>query len=169
MMRHVLERRFSSEAIKNQKKYQNLPELLIIDGGKGHYDLAKKILEEKNLSEIKLASIFKGEGRKESLDQIIFNDKKNYIKKDTPSFFFMQRLRDESHRYAIGAHRDKRKKEMHTSELEPIEGLGRVRKKLLLNHFGSVKNIKTASSQDIMKVKGISRLLSEKIYAYFND
>mgnify|MGYP000138465347 FL=1 len=169
MMRHVLERRFSSEAIKNQKKYQNLPELLIIDGGKGHYDLAKKILEEKNLSEIKLASIFKGEGRKESLDQIIFNDKKNYIKKDTPSFFFMQRLRDESHRYAIGAHRDKRKKEMHTSELEPIEGLGRVRKKLLLNHFGSVKNIKTASSQDIMKVRGISRLLSEKIYAYFND
>ncbi len=169
MMRHVLERRFSSEAIKNQKKYQNLPELLIIDGGKGHYDLAKKILEEKNLSEIKLASIFKGEGRKESLDQIIFNDKKNYIKKDTPSFFFMQRLRDESHRYAIGAHRDKRKKEMHTSELEPIEGLGRIRKKLLLNHFGSIKNIKTASSQDIMKVKGISRLLSEKIYAYFND
>ena len=67
------------------------------------------------------------------------------------------------------AHRDKRKKEMHTSELEPIEGLGRVRKKLLLNHFGSIKNIKTASSQDIMKVKGISRLLSEKIYAYFND
>ena len=169
MMRHVLERRFSSEAIKNQKKYQNLPELLIIDGGKGHYDLAKKILDEKNLNKIKLASIFKGKGRKESLDQIIFNDKKNYIKKDTPSFFFMQRLRDESHRYAIGAHRDKRKKEMHTSELEPIEGLGRVRKKLLLNHFGSIKNIKTASSQDIMKVKGISRLLSEKIYAYFND
>ena len=169
MMRHVLERRFSSEAIKNQKKYQNLPELLIIDGGKGHYDLAKKILDEKNLNKIKLASIFKGEGRKESLDQIIFNDKKNYIKKDTPSFFFMQRLRDESHRYAIGAHRDKRKKEMHTSELEPIEGLGTVRKKLLLNHFGSIKNIKTASSQDIMKVKGISRLLSEKIYAYFND
>ena len=169
MMRHVLERRFSSEAIKNQKKYQNLPELLIIDGGKGHYDLAKKILDEKNLNKIKLASIFKGEGRKESLDQIIFNDKKNYIKKDTPSFFFMQRLRDESHRYAIGAHRDKRKREMHTSELEPIEGLGRVRKKLLLNHFGSIKNIKTASSQDIMKVKGISRLLSEKIYAYFND
>ena len=169
MMRHVLERRFSSEAIENQKKYQNLPELLIIDGGKGHYDLAKKILDEKNLNRIKLASIFKGEGRKESLDQIIFNDKKNYIKKDTPSFFFMQRLRDESHRYAIGAHRDKRKKEMHTSELEPIEGLGRVRKKLLLNHFGSIKNIKTASSQDIMKVKGISRLLSEKIYAYFND
>ncbi len=169
MMRHVLERRFSSEAIKNQKKYQNLPELLIIDGGKGHYDLAKKILDEKNLNKIKLASIFKGEGRKESLDQIIFNDKKNYIRKDTPSFFFMQRLRDESHRYAIGAHRDKRKKEMHTSELEPIEGLGRVRKKLLLNHFGSIKNIKTASSQDIMKVKGISRLLSEKIYAYFND
>ena len=168
MMRHVLERRFSKEAIKNSKKYEKLPDLLVIDGGKGHYDLAKEILETKGLNEVELISIFKGEGRKESLDQIIYKNKKNFIDKNTPSFFFIQRIRDESHRYAIGAHKAKRKREMHASELEPIEGLGRSRRKLLLNHFGSVKNIKNASAQDMMKVRGISKLLSEKIYAYFN-
>ena len=168
MMRHVLERRFSKEAIKNSEKYEKLPDLLVIDGGKGHYDLAKEILETKGLNEMELISIFKGEGRKESLDQIIYKNKKNFIDKNTPSFFFIQRIRDESHRYAIGAHKAKRKREMHASELEPIEGLGRSRRKLLLNHFGSVKNIKNASAQDIMKVRGISKLLSEKIYAYFN-
>ena len=168
MMRHVLERRFSKEAIKNSKKYEKLPDLLVIDGGKGHYDLAREILETKGLNEMELISIFKGEGRKESLDQIIYKNKKNFIDKNTPSFFFIQRIRDESHRYAIGAHKAKRKREMHASELEPIEGLGRNRRKLLLNHFGSVKNIKNASAQDMMKVRGISKLLSEKIYAYFN-
>ena len=168
MMRHVLERRFSKEAIKNSKKYEKLPDLLVIDGGKGHYDLAREILETKGLNEMELISIFKGEGRKESLDQIIYKNKKNFIGKNTPSFFFIQRIRDESHRYAIGAHKAKRKREMHASELEPIEGLGRSRRKLLLNHFGSVKNIKNASAQDMMKVRGISKLLSEKIYAYFN-
>ena len=168
MMRHVLERRFSKEAIKNSKKYEKLPDLLVIDGGKGHYDLAREILETRGLDEIELISIFKGEGRKESLDQIIYKNKKNFLDKNTPSFFFIQRIRDESHRYAIGAHKAKRKREMHASELEPIEGLGRSRRKLLLNHFGSVKNIKNASAQDIMKVRGISKLLSEKIYAYFN-
>ena len=168
MMRHVLERRFSKEAIKNSEKYEKLPDLLVIDGGKGHYDLAREILETKGLNEIELISIFKGEGRKESLDQIIYKNKKNFIDKNTPSFFFIQRIRDESHRYAIGAHKAKRKREMHASELEPIEGLGRSRRKLLLNHFGSVKNIKNASAQDMMKVRGISKLLSEKIYAYFN-
>ena len=168
MMRHVLERRFSKEAIKNSKKYEKLPDLLVIDGGKGHYDLAREILETRGLDEIELISIFKGEGRKESLDQIIYKNKKNFLDKNTPSFFFIQRIRDESHRYAIGAHKAKRKREMHASELEPIEGLGRSRRKLLLSHFGSVKNIKNASAQDIMKVRGISKLLSEKIYAYFN-
>ena len=168
MMRHVLERRFSKEAIKNSKKYEKLPDLLVIDGGKGHYDLAREILETKGLNEMELITIFKGEGRKESLDQIIYKNKKNFIDKNTPSFFFIQRIRDESHRYAIGAHKAKRKREMHASELEPIEGLGRSRRKLLLNHFGSVKNIKNASAQDMMKVRGISKLLSEKIYAYFN-
>ena len=82
MMSHVLNRRFSKEAINDQKKHNNLPEVILIDGGKGHYDLVKKILNEKNLKDIKIISIYKGEGRKSTLDQIIYNDQKGFIKKE---------------------------------------------------------------------------------------
>ena len=169
MMSHVLNRRFNKEALKDYKKHSNLPELILIDGGKGHYDLAKKILEKNKMKDIKVLAIYKGEGRKSSLDQIIYNNKKGFIEKDSPSYFFIQRLRDESHRFALGAHKTKRKRDIKNSELEPIPGLGRDRRKLLLNHFGSIRNIKSASSQDLAKVKGISKLLSEKIYDYFNN
>ena len=169
MMKHVLNRRFSDEALKNNKKYSKLPDLIIIDGGKGHYDLARNVLDEKGLDEISILSIYKGEGRRESLDQIIYNNKKGYIDKDTSSFFFIQRLRDESHRFALGAHKAKRKRDMKSSELEAIGGLGRIKRKLLLNHFGSVQHIKSASVQDLMKVKGIHRALAQKIYDFFSS
>ena len=169
MMRHVLSRRFSNEAIKNSKKYNTLPDIIVIDGGKGHYDIARKILDENGLESISVLSIFKGEGRRETLDQIIYNNKKGFIEKDTPSFFFIQRLRDESHRFALGAHKAKRKRDMKSSELEAIDGLGRIKRKLLLNHFGSVSHIKNASSQDLMKVRGIHKGLAQKIYDFFRN
>ena len=169
MMRHVLSRRFSNEAIKNSKKYNTLPDIIVIDGGKGHYDIARKILDENGLESISVLSIFKGEGRRETLDQIIYNNKKDFIEKDTPSFFFIQRLRDESHRFALGAHKAKRKRDMKSSELEAIDGLGRIKRKLLLNHFGSVPHIKNASPQDLMKVKGIHKGLAQKIYDFFRN
>lgn len=169
MMRHVLSRRFSNEAIKNSKKYNTLPDIIIIDGGKGHYDIARKILDENGLESISVLSIFKGEGRRETLDQIIYNNNKGFIEKDTPSFFFIQRLRDESHRFALGAHKAKRKRDMKSSELEAIDGLGRIKRKLLLNHFGSVPHIKNASPQDLMKVKGIHKGLAQKIYDFFRN
>lgn len=169
MMRHVLSRRFSNEAIKNSKKYNTLPDIIVIDGGKGHYDIARKILNENGLESISVLSIFKGEGRRETLDQIIYNNKKGFIEKDTPSFFFIQRLRDESHRFALGAHKAKRKRDMKSSELEAIDGLGRIKRKLLLNHFGSVPHIKNASPQDLMKVKGIHKGLAQKIYDFFRN
>ena len=169
MMRHVLSRRFSNEAIKNSKKYNTLPDIIVIDGGKGHYDIARKILDENGLESISVLSIFKGEGRRETLDQIIYNNKKGFIEKDTPSFFFIQRLRDESHRFALGAHKAKRKRDMKSSELEAIDGLGRIKRKLLLNHFGSVTHIKNASPQDLMKVKGIHKGLAQKIYDFFRN
>ena len=169
MMRHVLSRRFSNEAIKNSKKYNTLPDIIVIDGGKGHYDIARKILDENGLESISVLSIFKGEGRRETLDQIIYNNKKGFIEKDTPSFFLIQRLRDESHRFALGAHKAKRKRDMKSSELEAIDGLGRIKRKLLLNHFGSVPHIKNASPQDLMKVKGIHKGLAQKIYDFFRN
>ena len=169
MMRHVLSRRFSNDAIKNSKKYNTLPDIIVIDGGKGHYDIARKILDENGLESISVLSIFKGEGRRETLDQIIYNNKKGFIEKDTPSFFFIQRLRDESHRFALGAHKAKRKRDMKSSELEAIDGLGRIKRKLLLNHFGSVPHIKNASPQDLIKVKGIHKGLAQKIYDFFRN
>ena len=168
MMKQVLNRRFSDEALKNEKKYKDLPEVILIDGGKGHYEVAKKVLRDKKILDIVVMSIFKGSGRKASLDQIIYNDKIDAIKNSSSEYFFIQRLRDEAHRYAIGAHRNKNKNDIKNSELEPISGLGRIRRKLLLSHFGSIKHIKTASASDLEKVDGINRILSEKIYNYFN-
>ena len=168
MMRQVLSRRFNSNAIKDSKKYSNLPDIILIDGGKGHYKVANEVLKNKRISNINVISIFKGAGRKASLDQTIFNNKINYIKNNTSQYFFLQRLRDESHRYAIGAHRNKNKKDIKNSELEPINGLGRTRRKMLLNHFGSIQHIKSASVVDLEKVEGINKTLSEKIYNYFN-
>ena len=168
MMRQVLSRRFNSNAIKDSKKYSNLPDIILIDGGKGHYKVANEVLKSKRISNINVISIFKGAGRKASLDQTIFNNKINYIKNNTSQYFFLQRLRDESHRYAIGAHRNKNKKDIKNSELEPINGLGRTRRKMLLNHFGSIQHIKSASVVDLEKVEGINKTLSEKIYNYFN-
>ena len=168
MMRQVLSRRFNSNAIKDSKKYSNLPDIILIDGGKGHYKVANEVLKSKRISNINVISIFKGAGRKASLDQTIFNNKINYIKNNTSQYFFLQRLRDESHRYAIGAHRNKNKKDIKNSELEPINGLGRTRRKMLLNHFGSIQHIKSASVVDLEKVEGINKKKKKKIYNYFN-
>ena len=169
MMENVLNRRFDKEAIRNKNKYSNLPDAILIDGGKSHYKVAKKILGEKRLLHIELISIFKGSGRKNSLDRVIYKDRVDYIKNDIEPFYFLQRLRDESHRFALGAHKTKNRRDIKNSELEPISGLGKNRRKMLLNHFGSMSNIKTASATDLAKVNGISKLLSEKIYDYFND
>ena len=169
MMRQVLNRRFSSDAIKNAKKYINLPNVILIDGGKGHYEVAKEVLKNKDIIDIDIIAIFKGTGRKASLDQIIFDNKIDTIQNGSAEYFFLQRLRDEAHRYAIGAHRNKNKGDIKNSELEPISGLGKIRRKLLLNHFGSIQHIKSASSSDLEKVEGINKTLSEKIYNYFSN
>ena len=169
MMRQVLKRRFSERAVKDKKKYINSPQLILIDGGKGHYEVAINVLKELNIKDIRVMSMFKGNGRKAEFDKIIFKNKINFIQKNTSEFFFLQRLRDESHRFAIGAHRNKNKKDIKNSELEPINGLGRARRKNLMNYFGSIQSIKTASSSDLEKVDGISKTMSEKIYNYFNN
>ena len=169
MMKQVLSRRFNESAIKDKKKYANFPQLILIDGGKNHYKVAIDVLKELKIKDVHVVSMFKGSGRKAEFDQIIYKDRINYIKNNTSEFFFLQRLRDESHRFAIGAHRGKNKKDIKNSELEPIYGLGRTRRKSLLNHFGSIQSIKTASSTDLEKVDGINKTMSEKIYNYFNN
>jgi excinuclease ABC subunit C len=168
MMRQVITRRFAN-ITADSKKYSSLPDVILIDGGRGHYDTVKKTLTEIGIKDIKILSIFKGVNRSNKLDKIIFGNNSDFIHNDDPVYFLLQRIRDESHRFAIGAHRNKNKKDIENSELELISGLGNKRRKLLLNHFGSVKDVKGASKLDLEKVDGISKLLSEKIYNFFNN
>jgi len=167
MMRQVISRRFSN--MKNTDKYTSLPDVILIDGGKGHYEAVHELLKKLNLKEIKILSIYKGLNRSNKLDRIIFEKNTNFISNNDPIYFLLQRIRDESHRFAIGAHRNRNKKDIKNSELTLIPGLGNKRRKILLNHFGSVKDIKGASVLDLEKVDGISKLLSEKIYNFFNN
>jgi excinuclease ABC subunit C len=146
-----------------------MPEVILIDGGKGHYEAIKGLLNDLGLNDIKVLSIYKGVNRSNKLDRIIFEKNSDFIENNDPVYFLLQRIRDESHRFAIGAHRNKNKKDIENSELELIPGLGSKRRKLLLNHFGSVKDVKGASILDLEKVDGINKSLSEKIYNFFNN
>ena len=168
MMRQMIKRRFSNIS-DNSKKYASIPEVILIDGGKGHYEAIKSLLNDLGLNDIKVLSIYKGVNRSNKLDRIIFEKNSDFIENNDPVYFLLQRIRDESHRFAIGAHRNKNKKDIENSELELIPGLGSKRRKLLLNHFGSVKDVKGASILDLEKVDGINKSLSEKIYNFFNN
>ena len=168
MMRQMIKRRFSNIS-DNSKKYASIPEVILIDGGKGHYEAIKSLLNDLELNDIKVLSIYKGVNRSNKLDRIIFEKNSDFIENNDPVYFLLQRIRDESHRFAIGAHRNKNKKDIENSELELIPGLGSKRRKLLLNHFGSVKDVKGASILDLEKVDGINKSLSEKIYNFFNN
>ena len=168
MMRQMIKRRFSNIS-DSSKKYASMPEVILIDGCKGHYEAIKSLLNDLGLNDIKVLSIYKGVNRSNKLDRIIFEKNSDFIENNDPVYFLLQRIRDESHRFAIGAHRNRNKKDIENSELELIPGLGGKRRKLLLNHFGSVKDVKGASILDLEKVDGINKSLSEKIYNFFNN
>lgn len=152
-LKEVLQRRF-------QKK--DLPDLLIIDGGKGHLQIANHILEELDITTIDLISIAKEGGRHDkgqTAEQIFLLGRKEplILKSNSPLLFFLQRIRDEAHRFAIGFQKERRKKRVFESELDRLEGIGPVKKKRLLTHFGSVKRIKEASVEEWLEVKGITK------------
>jgi excinuclease ABC subunit C len=164
MLKEVLTRRFSK--IKSNHE-EELPDLIIIDGGKGHYNVARKILDELGHFNLNMIAIAKGERRNQGDETFHYNNKKIKINNNV-LLFFLQRLRDEAHRFAIFSHRVNRKNSFTQSALDKIEGVGKKRKKLLLNHFGSTKLIENASIEDIKKVHGISDLVANKVYNFFN-
>jgi excinuclease ABC subunit C len=164
MLKEVLSRRFSKAKSSNQ---EILTDLIVIDGGKGHYNAARNILNDLGYFSLSVISIAKGERRNQGDETFFYNNKKIKIK-DNALLFFLQRLRDEAHRFAILSHRINRKNSFTQSALDKIEGIGKKRKKLLLNHFGSVKLIESASIDDIKKVDGISDFVANKIYNFFN-
>ena len=168
MMKEVLFRRFS-KAIKEKSGSLSLPELVIIDGGKGQYSVSREILNELGLHDLPILAVAKGKNRNAGEEKIYHKNKEYILKKNDPLLFFIQRLRDEAHRFAISTHRAKRKKGLTKSLLDQIKGVGKQRKRALLNHFGSARAVESASLNDIKSVEGIEDNMEKKIYDYFHE
>jgi len=168
MMKEVLNRRFK-RAVQEKENYLSFPDLVLIDGGKGQYSTARETMNELGLHEIPVIAIAKGKFRNSGNETFFHNGKKFKFFKNDPTLFFLQRLRDESHRFAISAHRSKRKKAISKSLLDQIEGIGSMRKRALLNHFGSARAVESASLDEIKTVEGVEEKVAKKIYNFFHE
>ncbi len=168
MMKEVLFRRFS-KAIKEKSGSLSLPELILIDGGKGQYSVSRDVLNELGLHDLPILAVAKGKNRNAGEEKIYHRNKEYILKKNDPLLFFIQRLRDEAHRFAVSTHRAKRKKGLSKSLLDQIEGIGKQRKRSLLNHFGSARSVESASLEDLKSVEGIEENIAKKIYDYFHE
>ena len=168
MMREVLNRRFK-RAVQEKDNYLTFPDLVIVDGGKGQYSVARETLNELGLHDIPIVAIAKGKFRNSGNETFFHNGKDYKFTKNDPTLFFLQRIRDEAHRFAISAHRAKRKKGISRSMLDQIDGIGAIRKKALLNHFGSAKAVESASLDEIKSVEGVEEKVAKKIYNFFHE
>ena len=168
MIKEVLERRFK-RAISEKGNYLTFPDLVLIDGGKGQYSTARETLNNLGLNEIPVVAIAKGKFRNSGNETFFHNGKEFKFAKNDPALFFLQRIRDEAHRFAISAHRAKRSKGIKQSLLDQIEGVGLIRKKALLNHFGSARAVESASFDEIKSVEGVEEKVAKKIYNFFHE
>ena len=168
MMREVFRRRF--ERLAKEKNAQ-WPDLVLVDGGKGQLSSVTQVLEELDvLDRITLVGIAKGVDRDAGRETFYMNGREPFmLPPRAPELYYLQRLRDEAHRFAIGTHRARRKKQMKTNPLDAIPGVGPGRKKALLQHFGSAKGVKGAAVEDLAAVDGVSRKLAETIHDYFHE
>ncbi len=168
MMKEVLNRRFK-KAIQEKDNYLSFPDLVLIDGGKGQYSSARDALNELGLHDIPIIAIAKGKFRNSGDETFFHNGKSFKFLKNDPTLFFLQRIRDEAHRFAVSAHRAKRKKSLSRSLLDQIEGIGSMRKRALLNHFGSARAVESASLDEIKTVEGVEEKVAKKIYNFFHE
>jgi excinuclease ABC subunit C len=168
MMKEVLFRRFS-KAIKEKSGSLSLPDLILIDGGKGQYSVSREVLNELGLHDLPILAVAKGKKRNAGEEKIYHENKEFILNKSDPLLFFIQRLRDEAHRFAISTHRAKRKKNLSKSLLDQIQGIGKQRKRALLNHFGSARAVESASLEDLKSIEGIEDSIANKIYNYFHE
>lgn len=161
-MRNVLSRRYHKIAEGEGR----LPDLILIDGGKGQIGVAQEVLVELGLNDANLLGVAKGEERKPGLEQLIFPGVKKPLQlpKDHPGLHLIQQIRDEAHRFAIYGHRAKLGKSRTSSSLEQIDGIGAKRRQSLLARFGGLKGVLTASIEELQQAEGISRALAEKVY-----
>ena len=170
MMREVLTRRLS-RALKEDPDRENntWPDLILIDGGPGQLSVAMEVLDELGISEQPIAAIAKGPDRDAGRERFHVPRRAPFtLPLQDPVLYFMQRLRDEAHRFAIGSHRARRGKDIAKSVIDEIPGIGAKRKRALLNHFGSAASVARAGLSDLETVDGISRTVAQRIYDHFN-
>ena len=170
MMREMLQRRFS-RALKEQAEGggTDWPDLLLIDGGAGQLSAVRDVLADLGVQDVKVVAIAKGPDRDAGREWLHIDGKAPFqLPPRDPVLYFLQRLRDEAHRFAITTHRAGRSKAVLQSELEEIEGIGPSRKRALLNHFGSSRGVKMAGLPDLEATPGISRETARRVYAHFH-
>ena len=175
-MRDALTRRYKKvaeqpdEEVAQGQPARPRPDLILIDGGKGQLSVAEEVMSELGLGEILLLGVAKGEERKPGLETLIFGvhsarpREELHLEVDNVGFHLIQQIRDEAHRFAITGHRARRGKTRNTSRLEDVKGIGPKRRKALLQHFGGLQGVTSASVEDLCNVEGISRELAEVIY-----
>ncbi len=169
MLKEVLERRFA-RIIKNKNQSDVIiPDLVLIDGGKGQYSVSREVLDNCGFHDIPIIAIAKGKNRNQGDETFIYKNNGIKLNKREPLLFFLQRLRDEAHRFAVSSHRIKRKKSLSKSLLDEINGIGRTRKRALLNYFGSARAVESASFDDLKNVEGIETSVAKKIYDFFHN
>lgn len=171
MMREVMQRRFSRLMKEDASKERgHWPDLLLIDGGKGQLSSVMEVLTELGVEGVTVVGISKGPDRHAGREQFHMPGKTPFSMPLTdPVLFYLQRLRDEVHRFAIGSHRARRASDIKKSPLDGIGGIGPKRKKALLHHFGSAKAVIGADVKDIEKVDGISKAIAQQIYDHFHE
>jgi excinuclease ABC subunit C len=169
MLKEVLERRFAKIIQNKNQSDVVIPDLVIVDGGKGQYSISRKILDDYGFHDIPIIAIAKGKNRNQGDETFIHKNDSIKLDKREPLLFFLQRLRDEAHRFAISSHRIKRKKSLSKSLLDEINGIGRTRKRALLNYFGSAKAVESASFEDLKNVDGIETSVAKKIHDFFHN
>jgi excinuclease ABC subunit C len=180
MMREVLQRRFkrlltpsaegdAAKAKADDDSFPQWPDLVIIDGGRGQLNAVREIFEGLGLTQVALLAVAKGPDRDAGRETLFMPDKEAIkLEPRDPVLYFIQRLRDEAHRFVIGSHRKLRKKDIREAGLQEIPGIGPSRKRALLHHFGTLKEIERASIADLGKVPGVSAESARKIFEFFH-
>jgi excinuclease ABC subunit C len=177
MMREVLSRRFACLARQAAEApgdaedgaFPDKPDLVIVDGGRGQFEAAKQVFAELGVEGVRLASIAKGPERNAGRETFFVQGRAPFkLPPRDPALFFVQRLRDEAHRFAIGTHRAKRKKEFVKSPLDEIPGIGPARKRALLHAFGSAKDVAGAGLADLEKTPGLNAATAKLVYEFFH-
>ncbi len=169
MMKEVLRRRFARLAKDEEEGQETVrPDLVLIDGGMGQIAAVMEVMADLGVDDVAVVGVAKGPDRDAGLERFFIPGKPYFmLEPKSPVLYYLQRLRDEAHRFAIGTHRAKRSAEMKKNPLDEIDGVGPGRKRALLHAFGSARGVARASVEDLMKVEGVSGPLAERVHAYF--